>query len=54
MKAKFISLPENNPNFRYYLGKKGKNNLLVVALNPSTANVHKHDGTSDNIEKLQL
>ncbi|MEH6745787.1 MAG: DUF1643 domain-containing protein [Maribacter arcticus] len=52
MRTKLISHPENDPSYRYVLGNKGDNNILVIALNPSSANVNKHDGTSDNIEKI--
>ncbi|MCH2488566.1 MAG: DUF1643 domain-containing protein [Flavobacteriales bacterium] len=47
-----ICHPENDPNIRYVLGKKGINNLLVICLNPSTATGVKHDGTTDNVEKI--
>ena len=32
--------------------KKGKNNLLVICLNPSTADAYAHDGTTNNVEKI--
>ncbi|WP_417371482.1 DUF1643 domain-containing protein [Gelidibacter japonicus] len=47
-----ICIPENDPKIRYILGRKGFNNLLVIALNPSTATAVKHDGTTDNIDKI--
>lgn len=47
-----ICIPENNPTLRFILGRKGTNNLLVVCLNPSTATGDKHDGTTDNIDKI--
>jgi hypothetical protein len=49
-----ICLPENDLRIRFVLGEKGKNTILVICLNPSTANSQKHDGTTDNIEKIAL
>jgi hypothetical protein len=49
-----ICFPENDSDVRYLLGKKGEKNILVLALNPSTATALKHDGTSDNIDKIAL
>ena len=48
----FICLPENDPDLRYLLAKKGKNNLLVVGLNPSTADAENLDPTSKNIDQV--
>ena len=48
----FICLPENNSDLRYLLAKKAKNNLLVVGLNPSTADAEKLDPTSKNIDRI--
>jgi hypothetical protein len=47
-----ICIPQNDKNLRYVLGQNGKNNILVICLNPSTATAVKHDGTTDNIEKI--
>ncbi len=47
-----ICHPENDSNIRYILGRKGASNLLVICLNPSTATGLKHDGTTDNIDKI--
>lgn len=47
-----ICHPENNPNLRYLLAKKGKYNLLVVGLNPSTADAEKLDPTTRNIDAI--
>lgn len=52
--SKRICIPDNDPIKRFVLAQKGKNNLLVVGLNPSTANALKHDGTTNNIEKIAL
>lgn len=52
METKFLSIPENDPRLRYILGNPGKNNLLTICLNPSTANAYKHDGTTNNVEKI--
>lgn len=41
-------------NHRFILGKKGVNNLLVIALNPNTAAGNQHDSTTRNIEKIAL
>ncbi len=50
MKESLLCHPENDPNLRYLLAKKGKNNLLVIGLNPSTADSEKLDPTSKNID----
>lgn len=52
MIAKFQSVPEIDPDKRFVLGKKGTKNLMVICLNPSTADAYKHDGTSNNLEKI--
>ncbi|WOD44185.1 DUF1643 domain-containing protein [Hwangdonia lutea] len=49
---KFLSIPEKDQDVRYLLGRKGLNNLLVICLNPSTADASKHDGTTSNVEKI--
>lgn len=52
MQDQIICHPENHPNLRYLLAKKGKNNLLVVGLNPSTADAEKSDPTVRNIDTI--
>jgi len=47
-----FSVPKKDKEKRFIIGKKGKKNLLVIALNPSTANIDKHDPTTRNIEKI--
>ncbi len=47
-----FSVPEKDNQKRFIIGKKGNNNLLVVALNPSTADIDKHDPTTRNIENI--
>jgi hypothetical protein len=49
---RLFSIPEKDPDIRYILGKKGKNNLMVICLNPSTADTGNHDQTSSNIETI--
>lgn len=46
-----ICIPEKGDH-RFMLGKKGVNNLLVIALNPNTASGNQHDSTTRNIEKI--
>ena len=52
MQEQMICHPENNPDLRYLLAKKGKNNLLVVGLNPSTADAENSDPTMRNIDRI--
>ena len=47
-----ICHPENHPDLRYLLAKKGENNLLVVGLNPSTADAETSDPTIGNIDRV--
>ncbi len=49
---KIFSLPKKDKKKRFIIGKKGKKNLLVIALNPSTADIDNHDPTTKNIEKI--
>ncbi|MRX62595.1 DUF1643 domain-containing protein [Maribacter luteus] len=49
-----VCIPEKDPVKRFLLGKKGKNEFLAVALNPSTANEDTLDPTSRNIEHLAI
>lgn len=52
-KAEYFScLPNDDPKKRLVLGEYGKNNLLAVGLNPSTANSQKLDPTSKNIQRI--
>tara|TARA_B100000963_G_C22512752_1_gene619166 strand:+ start:249 stop:791 length:543 start_codon:yes stop_codon:yes gene_type:complete len=48
--SKIICIPKNDINKRFLLGKKGAKEILAICLNPSTANEHKLDPTSKNIE----
>lgn len=42
-----------NTNYRFALGNRGKpRNLLVIALNPNTANHYQHDSTTRKIAKI--
>ena len=50
--SKRICVPENDSEKRFVLAQKGKKNILVIGLNPSTADELKHDGTTSNIEKI--
>ncbi|AVR47050.1 hypothetical protein C7S20_18350 [Christiangramia fulva] len=54
MKNQLICLPENDQHKRFILAKKGKKNLLVIGLNPSTANEKALDSTSKNINQIAL
>ncbi len=47
-----ICLPENDSEIRYYLGKKGKRNLLFVGVNPNTANEAALAPTSKSVENI--
>ena len=49
MKNKINSLPENDPKERFLLGLKGKNNLMVIGLNPSTQSLNCNVGPAKNI-----
>lgn len=48
----YLCFPEDTHPHRYALGRKGENNILVVGLNPSTANSQQLDPTSRNIEAI--
>ena len=48
----YISVSSDDDKLRYILGKEGKNILLVVGLNPSSANEKKLDPTTRIIEKI--
>ncbi|MCC8360648.1 DUF1643 domain-containing protein [Salinimicrobium sediminilitoris] len=52
MQKQMICHPENHPDLRYLLAKKGKNNLLVVGLNPSRADAENSDPTMRNIDRI--
>lgn len=52
MANKLICHPEKDPGLRYLLAKKAKKNLLVVGLNPSTADAEHLDPTSKNIDRI--
>ena len=55
MKQKpIICLPVNDTSKRFLLGKKGNQELLAIALNPSTANAVTLDPTSRNVETLAV
>lgn len=41
-----------NDNWRYSLGKSGNRNLIVIGLNPSTANKEKSDTTVAKVEQV--
>jgi len=49
-----ICLPINDTTKRFLLGKKGNQELLAIALNPSTANEVTLDPTSRNVETLAV
>ncbi|RXJ51092.1 DUF1643 domain-containing protein [Gelidibacter gilvus] len=54
MEAKFLCDAENDQRNRFVLAKKGKKNLLVICLNPNTANEYEHDETSLTVEKIAI
>lgn len=55
MKQKsIICLPLNDTSKRFLLGKKGNQELLAIALNPSTANEVTLDPTSRNVETIAV
>ncbi|GAA4281959.1 DUF1643 domain-containing protein [Gaetbulibacter aestuarii] len=49
-----ICLPVNDTSKRFLLGKKRNQELLAIALNPSTANEETLDPTSRNVETLAV
>ncbi|EAQ40493.1 hypothetical protein MED134_07049 [Dokdonia sp. MED134] len=49
---KYICEPQDDIYKRFLLSKKGKNNLVVICLNPNTANQFELDGTSQNIDTI--
>ncbi len=51
-KLEMFSYPQNDKTKRLIIGKGGNNNILVIGLNPSTADTIKHDPTTRNIEKI--
>jgi hypothetical protein len=55
MKDKPIkSEPPSDAIKRFVLGKEGSNCLLVICLNPSTADINGLDGTTENIEEIAV
>lgn len=52
MEKAIICHPENDSELRYLLAKNGENNLLVVGLNPSTADGENLDPTTRNIQTI--
>ena len=49
-----ICSPSENSRIRYVLGMPGNRNLLVVGLNPNTADSFMLDPTSRNVQRLAL
>lgn len=49
-----ICMPKKDSIKRFLLGKKGNQELLAIALNPSTANEVTLDPTSRNVETIAL
>ena len=47
-----ICNPPNDNNKRFLLGKKGRDEMLAIGLNPSTANEDNLDPTSRNIQAI--
>ena len=47
-----ICSPINDRRKRFLYGRKGNSELLVIGLNPSTANESSMDPTSKNIESI--
>lgn len=54
MEKPIISHPPSDPMKRFVLGKEGNNCLLVVCLNPSTADINGLDDTTRNVEKIAV
>jgi len=50
----YVSVASDDDRVRYLLGKQGKKSLLVIGLNPSSANEKKLDPTTRIIEKIAL
>jgi len=49
-----ISFPPQDEEKRFLLGKEGENSLLVVCLNPSTADITSLDPTTRNVETIAV
>lgn len=49
---KIICIPPNNPSKRLLLGKKGRQNILCIGINPNTADSVHLDPTSRNVERI--
>lgn len=49
---KWIYIPEDYKEYRYVLGTVGKNPLIVMGVNPSTAEADKLDNTLRSVEKI--
>ncbi|HAB89528.1 MAG TPA: hypothetical protein DCF84_03250 [Bacteroidetes bacterium] len=50
----YISVSSDDDRMRFVLGKRGNKSLLVIGLNPSSANEKKLDPTTRIIEKIAL
>ena len=51
-KEKWIYIPNFYTDYRYILGIKGKNPLIVIGINTSTATPFKLDNTLKSIERI--
>lgn len=51
---KWLFVPNNYTEFRYILGTKGKNPLICIGINPSTAKPDCLDNTLKSVERIAL
>jgi len=49
---KWIYETDKSGEYRYSLGKKGKNTLLCIGVNPSHAKPEEYDGTVSSVERI--
>lgn len=53
-KEKWLYIPDRYDEYRYLLGTKGKNPIVCVGINPSTAEPDKLDNTVKSVERHAL
>ena len=53
-REKWLYVPDFYSEYRYILGKKGKNPLICIGINPSTAEPGNLDNTLKSVERIAL
>lgn len=53
-KEKWIYIPDSYKDYRYVLGTNGKNPLIAIGINPSTAQPDDLDNTLKSVERIAL